>query len=184
MRRSQSGPLRGPPATPKILGQLELWSIGSRHWWGCRQCRSIGKLGCCRIGPKHSRRGLWLWHSPSMRLEMGTAGLPISTPSSVGWTPIRPWLTHPSAGLCLPRCRNQSHLEQHLLMVVSLIGRRENCSIGNLQLACIETIILLREKGKRNKNFIYLIWLTYIKNWVKIGDISFNLVKYINLLIL
>ena len=75
-----------------------------------------------------------------MHPEMGTVELSTGTPSSAACTPTRLWLAHPSAGSCLPLCQNQSHLEQHLLMVVSLIGHQENCSIGNLQLACITTI--------------------------------------------
>ena len=75
-----------------------------------------------------------------MHPEMGTVELPTGTPSSAACTPTRLWLAHPSAGSCLPLCQNQSHLEQHLLMAVSLIGHQENCSIGILQLACITTL--------------------------------------------
>ena len=55
-------------------------------------------------------------------------------------TPTSPWLGRPNRGLCFLLCQNQLRPELHLLVAVSLIGRRENCSICKSRVTCITHI--------------------------------------------
>lgn len=118
------------PATPRRSLNWSMKSSGSMNSEGYRHCRNCtGMEDCCRIEPRHSKKGLYSGHCRGTCRETDIEGRRWGILFfHAGWNLLRLEQGRPSAGSSRARCRSLCRLILHRLTAETMTGLPRSCS--------------------------------------------------------